>query len=69
LSMVGVFVGLIVLVMAVLRGIAGEPWGSTFVISILVLLNARQNLRQAKYARVLAKLVPASVQSEAGDDR
>jgi hypothetical protein len=68
LSMLGVFIGLIVLLMSLLRGFSGEAWASTFVVSILVLLNARQNLRQAKYARVLGKVVPKSVEPEAGDD-
>jgi len=68
LSMLGVFVGLILLVMAVLRWTSGEPGAGTFVMGILVLLNARQNLRQAKYARVLAKLMPGSVETESSDD-
>ena len=68
LSMLGVFIGLILLAMAVLRWGSGEAGGSTFVMSILVLLNARQNLRQSKYARVLAQLYPGSVESESGND-
>jgi hypothetical protein len=32
----------------------------TLVVAVLVLLNARQNLRQFRYARVLKLLVPAS---------
>lgn len=68
LSMVGVFIGLMLLVMAGLRAFSGEPWGSTFVMSILILLNARQNLRQAKYAAILGKLLPGSVESETSDD-
>ena len=69
LSMLGVFVGLILLVMAALRWGSGEPGTSTFVMGILVLLNARQNLRQSKYARILGQLYPGSVDTEAGDDR
>jgi hypothetical protein len=69
LSMLGVFIGLFVLLTSILRGVTGEPWAPTFVVSILVLLNARQNLRQSKYARVLSKVVPKSVESEAGHDR
>jgi hypothetical protein len=68
LSMLGVFIGLFVLLASVLRGLAGDPWAPTFVVSILVLLNARQNLRQAKYARILGKVVPKSVEPEAGND-
>jgi hypothetical protein len=69
LSMLGVFIGLFVLLTSILRGSTGEPWAPTFVVSILVLLNARQNLRQSKYARILGKVVPKSVESEAGHDR
>ena len=68
LSMLGVFVGLILFAMSGLRWWSGESGGSTFVMSILVLLNARQNLRQSKYARVLAQLYPGSVDPKAGDD-
>lgn len=34
------------------------PVAARAVIVLLVLLNARQNLRQYRYARVLAKLLP-----------
>jgi hypothetical protein len=53
LSAVGVVVGLGLLGWAASRGVGGEPWGATAVIAIMVLLNARGNLRQAKYARIL----------------
>jgi len=69
LSMLGVFIGLMALLMSVLRGFSGEPWASTFVVAILVLLNARQNLRQAKYARILGKTMPGSVESESSNHR
>jgi hypothetical protein len=69
LSMLGVFIGLFLLLTSILRGLTGDPWAPTFVVSILVLLNARGNLRQSKYARILGKIVPESVESEAGNDR
>lgn len=53
LTAVGVVVGLGLLGWAVLRGADGQPWGATGAIGIMVLLNARGNLRQSKYARIL----------------
>jgi len=50
---VGVVVGLGLLALSMIRFVEGAVWGPTFVIAILVLLNARQNLRQCRYARVL----------------
>ena len=53
---VGVVIGLGLMGLSVYRGFSGSEWGSTFVVAILVLLNARQNLRQCKYARILRVL-------------
>jgi hypothetical protein len=53
LTAVGVVVGLGLLGWAVSKGVLGQPWGATSAIAIMVLLNARGNLRQAKYARIL----------------
>jgi hypothetical protein len=68
LSMVGVIAGLALLVLTIRYGISGEEWGGMFALSILVLLNARQNLRQHKYARVLRKCGAGSIDPEARDD-
>lgn len=68
LSMVGVGVGLSMLALSGWRMINDEPSASSFVIAILVLLNARQNLRQHKYAQVLRKSALFLVDSEAGHD-
>lgn len=67
LSIVSVFVGLITLALAGWRYVQGDPWGSSFVISILILLNGRQNLRQHKYARALRALGAGSVDLKTGD--
>ena len=53
LMWVGIAVGACLLVWSAAKGFGGESWGATFAIAILVLLNARGNLRQAKYARIL----------------
>ena len=68
LSMASVFVGLVTLVVAGTRLVQDQDWGSTFVIAILILLNARQNLRQSKYARILRYSLGSSLEAEAGDD-
>jgi hypothetical protein len=67
---IGVAAGLCLLGLSVVRGATGEAWGPTFVIAILVLLNARQNLRQCRYARVLRALTDgtALLDPECGDD-
>ena len=56
LMIVGVVVGLGLLGWAIQRAMTDQSWGPTFAIAILVLLNARGNLRQAKYARILREL-------------
>ena len=53
---VGVALGLALLALSLFRLATGVTWGPSFVIAILVLLNARQNLRQCRYARVLRVL-------------
>ncbi len=69
LSMVGVAIGAGMLGLSVFRLVAETgDWGSSFVIAILVLLNARQNLRQHKYARVLRRIGLSSLDTESGDD-
>jgi hypothetical protein len=68
LSMVGVAVGLVMLGLAGLRMVNSEPAAGSFVIAILILLNARQNLRQHKYAQVLRKSGVLSVDPKAGHD-
>ena len=57
LSVVGVIVGGGLLVWSTMLALAGEPASASGVIAILVLLNARQNLRQSRYARILESLV------------
>ena len=69
LSIVGVVFGVFMLCMAGYRAVEGAGGGSAFIIGILVLLNARQNLRQHKYAEVLKGVKAGSVQLEAHDDR
>ena len=59
LMWVGVSAGLLLLGWTISRGLAGEPWVGSFVIATFVLLNARSNLRQAKFARVLEGLMAA----------
>ncbi len=68
---IGVAVGAALMGLAIWRGVSGEPWGATFVIAIMVLLNARLNLRQCRYARVLRELTAdgSLLDAEAGDDR
>jgi len=56
LMAVGVVVGLGLLGWAIRLATSGQPWGTTFVLAILVLLSARGNLRQAKFARILREL-------------
>ena len=69
LVVVGVLVGLGLLVWAIQRAQGGQPWGGTFALAILVLLNARSNLRQAKYARILRGLRDVgSLHPEGGED-
>ncbi len=68
LSMVSVVVGFLTFGMAGWRYVQGDPWGPSFVIAILILLNGRQNLRQYKYARALRALGAGSVDLETGDD-
>ncbi|MGB0638177.1 MAG: hypothetical protein ACPGTU_02520 [Myxococcota bacterium] len=68
LSMVGVAVGLSMLALSGWRMFKNEPSASSFVIAILILLNARQNLRQHKYARILRKSALFSVDPEGGHD-
>ena len=68
LSMVGVGVGFAMLGLAGWRVIDGGPAAGSFVIAILILLNARQNLRQHKYAKVLRKAGVASIDPEGGND-
>ena len=58
LSGVGVLAGLSLFAWAILeitRG-ADSATGLRFALAILVLLNARQNLRQAKFANILKQL-------------
>lgn len=67
---VGVVVGVALLALSLFRLSTGVAWGASFVIAILVLLNARQNLRQCRYARVLRVLTDGGVPPdlEARDD-
>ena len=69
LSGVGVLVGLALIVLAGVRVVADEPGSATFIMGILVLLNARQNLRQHKYAKVLSDAGLGSAELEASDNR
>lgn len=69
LSGVGVLIGLILLVLAGIRALGDEAASGTFIVGILVLLNARQNLRQHKYAKALRDAGVGSVELEASDDR
>ena len=68
--MVGVAVGLGLLALSVYRMVTGQGGGSTFVIAILVLLNARLNLRQVRYTRVLHELTQggALLDAKTGDN-
>jgi hypothetical protein len=68
---VGVAIGLSLLGLSLFRLSTGVAWGSSFVIATLVLLNARQNLRQCRYVRVLRVLTDASalLDAESGDGR
>ncbi len=69
LMVVGVLVGLGLLAWAIQRAQGDQAWGGTFALAILVLLNARGNLRQAKYARILRGLQEAdSLHPESGED-
>ena len=69
LSMIGVAVGVGMLGLSAFRLFtASAAWGSSFVIAILILLNARQNLRQHKYARVLRRLGSGLLDPKSGDD-
>ena len=65
LMWVGVGVGACLMGWAIHKGISGESWSATFVIAILVLLNARSNLRQAKVARILHSLTGTDVKPAA----
>ena len=58
LSAAGVAVGLTLAGLATWRWLreTGDPVGLHAVIALLVLLNARQQLRQVRYARILEKL-------------
>ena len=62
---VGVSIGLALLALSLFRLATGISWGPSFVIAILVLLNARQNLRQCRYARVLRELTQGGAQLDA----
>ena len=69
LMAVGIIIGLALLGLALHRASTGQTWAPTAVIAILVLLNARGNLRQAKVARILAAWAPrALLEPEAGHD-
>ena len=59
LSLAGIGVGVALALFTAWRRLADPafPVGLRLVIVILVLLNARQNLRQYRYARVLALLL------------
>jgi hypothetical protein len=57
LMAVGLVVGVGLLAWSAGAAVQGESWSVRFVLAILVLLNARGNLRQAKYARILRELV------------
>lgn len=59
LSAVGVIAGLALLAWSLWtwRQGGGAPWGTRFALAILVLLNARQNLRQVRYADALRALL------------
>ena len=60
LMWVGVVVGACLMGWAIYKGVSGESWSATFVIAILVLLNARFNLRQVKVSRILYELTAGS---------
>ena len=69
LMVIGVVVGLGLLAWAAMRALNGQPWGASFALGILVLLNARGNLRQAKYARILRQYRDGrSLDPEGGHD-
>ena len=69
LMWVGIVAGLGLLFLAGWRALDGQSWGSTAVIAVFVLLNARGNLRQVKYAELLeAWAPPGLLESECGDD-
>lgn len=53
---VGLLAGPGLLGWAAMRAASDQAWGASFALGILVLLNARSNLRQAKYARILREL-------------
>ncbi|NRA02822.1 MAG: hypothetical protein HRU00_09505 [Myxococcales bacterium] len=61
----GVVVGVALLGVSLLRLLSGVAWGPSFVIGILVLLNARQNLRQGRYARILRVLTQGGALADA----
>jgi len=61
LSVLGVTVGIGVFAWAIASRFAdpNAPYGARLAIAVLVLLNARQNLRQARFAGILRTLLPA----------
>ena len=65
----GLVAGVGLLILAIWRAQRGEPWATTAVIAVFVLLNARGNLRQVKYAQLLKAWAPPDLlESEGGDD-
>jgi len=58
---VGLAIGLPLLVHTITLSIAsgGDNLGLRAIVAIMILLNARQNLRQHKYAEALRKLYPS----------
>lgn len=61
LAIVGVLIGVGLLLLALYERVAhpDRATGAHLVVVVLVLLNARQNLRQHKYAALLEKLTRA----------